>query len=96
MPWKQQERFDHFVDIYNRERPHEALNQQPPATVYQPSGRRYPDQPPQPEYPLHDDTRPSLAPATSTYGVAQTTSISQRLSRANAWVCARSVPVSGW
>lgn len=54
---QQQERFDRFVDIYNRERPHEALNQQPPATLYQPSGRRYPDQPPQPEYPLHDDTK---------------------------------------
>lgn len=37
----QQERFDRFRALYNDERPHEALGQQPPAAVYQPSARRY-------------------------------------------------------
>lgn len=54
---QQQERFDRFVQVYNRERPHEALNQQTPSTLYQPSTRRYPEELAQPEYPLHDETR---------------------------------------
>jgi len=52
---QQQERFDHFVELFNNERPHEALDQRPPATVYQASARKYPDKLPEPEYPLHDD-----------------------------------------
>lgn len=49
---QQQERFDRFVDIYNNERPHEALEQQPPATFYSKSAREFavPDL----EYPNHD------------------------------------------
>ncbi len=38
---EQMARFDEFRAIYNNERPHEALNQKPPASVYQPSPRRY-------------------------------------------------------
>lgn len=37
----QQRAFDRFQAVYNHERPHEALGQQPPARVYQPSPRPY-------------------------------------------------------
>jgi putative transposase len=35
------ERFERFRDIYNNERPHEALGQVAPARCYQPSPRRF-------------------------------------------------------
>jgi putative transposase len=38
----QQRRFDHFRAEFNHERPHEALGQVVPATVYTPSPRPYP------------------------------------------------------
>jgi putative transposase len=53
----QQERFDRFVEEYNHERPHEALDQRPPGMFYQPSGRRFVTDPAEPEYPLHDERR---------------------------------------
>ena len=48
----QQARFDDFRHIYNHERPHEALGQIPPATLWQPSLRPYPDRI---EDPIYDD-----------------------------------------
>lgn len=40
--WRaQQRRFDAFTQMFNEERPHEALDQTPPATHYQASSRRY-------------------------------------------------------
>jgi putative transposase len=51
---QQQERFDRFQEIYNHKRPHEALDQRPPADFYRPSEVRYPEQIPEPQYPLHD------------------------------------------
>jgi transposase InsO family protein len=53
---QQQERFDRFVDEFNNDRPHESLDMQCPAALYQPSCRRYEGLPP-PSYPLHDDVR---------------------------------------
>lgn len=50
----QQARFDTFRWSYDYERPHAALGQQPPATWYQPSLRRYPA-------PLEDPTYPANA-----------------------------------
>jgi hypothetical protein len=47
----QQHRFDLFRKSYNRERPHEALNQQVPACHYQPSRREYSDIPAPLTYP---------------------------------------------
>ena len=41
-PRAQQGRFDRWRAVFNRERPHEALGQQPPARVYTPSPRPYP------------------------------------------------------
>jgi putative transposase len=53
----QQERFDQFQQIYNQERPHEALSQQTPAELYRPSPRPYPKRPPEPDYPGHFEVR---------------------------------------
>lgn len=39
---EQQARFDSFRQHYNEDRPHEALEQTPPARHWQPSARRYP------------------------------------------------------
>ena len=52
---KQQERFDRFVDIYNNERPHQALDMKYPAECYIQSARRY-DGLPELDYPFHDKT----------------------------------------
>jgi transposase InsO family protein len=53
---QQQERFDSFAQEYNQERPHEALQQTPPARHHQPSPRPFPDRLPELTYPLHDRT----------------------------------------
>jgi putative transposase len=47
----QQARFDTFRAIYNIERPHEALGQAPPASVYRRSARAMPKHLPEPDYP---------------------------------------------
>jgi putative transposase len=52
---QQQARFDTFLDIFNAERPHEALNMQCPADVYRPSPRPYTGLS-DIDYPLHDKT----------------------------------------
>lgn len=52
---QQQERFDRFVEIYNYERPHQAIGGHYPGQLYTPSPRVYrPPEPPQ--YPFHDRT----------------------------------------
>jgi putative transposase len=53
----QQERFDEFRQIYNEQRPHEALGQIPPARVYEASPRAYPSRLPPCEYPGHFEVR---------------------------------------
>ena len=53
----QQERFTAFQREFNEERPHEALEQQPPAAHYQPSARPFPAHLPEPEYPGHFHVR---------------------------------------
>ena len=50
---QQQERFDHFIGVYNNERPHQALNGAYPGDIYTPSPRVY-EPPGEPEYPYHD------------------------------------------
>ena len=52
-----QHALDRFRDIYNFERPHEALNMQVPAARYRPSRRRMPDRLPQIEYDDRDVVR---------------------------------------
>lgn len=50
---QQQERFDRFIEVYNHERPHQALGGAYPAEIYTPSARAY-EPPAEPEYPYHD------------------------------------------
>jgi transposase InsO family protein len=47
----QQRCFDQTRWYYNQERPHESLGQQPPASVYEPSNRDFPERLLEPEYP---------------------------------------------
>ena len=51
----QQARFERFIEVFNNERPHEALDMKCPAEVYQPSTRPYTGLP-DIDYPLHDKT----------------------------------------
>ena len=53
----QQLAFDRFRRIYNEERPHEALDQQTPASIYEPSLRRFPSRLPDLEYPPNHELR---------------------------------------
>ena len=48
---RQQPQFDHFADQFNYIRPHEALNQTPPARSYVRSSREYPKRLPEIAYP---------------------------------------------
>jgi hypothetical protein len=52
---RQQIAFDCFIEEYNNERPHEALEQKPPASVYSHSTRPFPVKLPDIEY-NDDDT----------------------------------------
>ena len=52
---QQQERFDLFQEVYNNERPHQAIAMRYPAELYTPSARIY-DGLPELEYPFHDKT----------------------------------------
>jgi putative transposase len=53
----QQQRFRRFVREYNDTRPHEALNDQPPACRYAPSSRELPARVPAIAYPGHMEVR---------------------------------------
>jgi transposase InsO family protein len=52
---QQQARFDDFIDEYNNDRPHQALNMKYPGELYTPSTRIY-RVPDEPVYPFHDRT----------------------------------------
>jgi len=52
---QQQARFDKFIEVFNHERPHEALGMKYPAEIYRPSTRLYQGLP-DIDYPLHDKT----------------------------------------
>jgi transposase InsO family protein len=54
---RQQLVFDHFRQEYNEDRPHEALEQRRPASIYRPSPRPYPESLPAVTYPGHFETR---------------------------------------
>ena len=52
---QQQARFDKFMQVFNQQRPHEALDMKCPAEIYQPSPRPYTGLPDL-DYPFHDKT----------------------------------------
>jgi putative transposase len=52
---QQQAKFDHFIEYYNHERPHQALEGRYPAQLYRPSRRPYTGLSDL-EYPFHDRT----------------------------------------
>jgi transposase InsO family protein len=52
---QQQERFDQFIDEFNTQRPHEALDMKRPAEVYVPSAKQHPAFLPDPDYSTYDD-----------------------------------------
>jgi transposase InsO family protein len=53
----QARRFAAFARDYNEERPHEALGQKPPASLYKPSHRAMPHRLPEPNYPAEAAVR---------------------------------------
>ena len=53
----QQRRFAKFIRDYNEERPHEALGQCTPVSVYRPSPRQMPKRLPKPDYPAEAAVR---------------------------------------
>jgi transposase InsO family protein len=65
---QQQERFDHFVRVYNDERPHEALGDRPPRSAYESSKRPLLLEEPEPTYPLHDRTMRLNSSGTLSFG----------------------------
>jgi transposase InsO family protein len=52
---QQQERFDEFLEEFNTQRPHEALDMKRPSDVYKTSTKPHPAFLPDPDYPTHDD-----------------------------------------
>jgi transposase InsO family protein len=60
-----QRAFDAWREVYNFERPHQALGQQVPASRYRPSARSMPDRLPTLVYDAHEIVR--LVPATKAY-----------------------------
>jgi hypothetical protein len=67
----QQRAFDRFQSEYNDERPHEALGQQAPATLYRASPRPYPGELPEPVYPAHFETRVPYPNGVISFGTTQ-------------------------
>ena len=53
----QQRRFNRFMHAFNTERPHEALGQETPASLYSSSPRPFPSRLPKVEYPEHFEKR---------------------------------------
>ena len=52
---QQQSRFDQFLEVYNSQRPHQAIGMRYPAELYTPSVRPF-RHPEPPQYPFHDRT----------------------------------------
>jgi transposase InsO family protein len=67
----QQRAFDRFQTEYNEERPHEALAQEVPASLYRPSLRSYPSRIPELEYPRHFEKCVTYPNGVITFGATQ-------------------------
>ncbi len=53
----QQRHFNRFQEVFNTVRPHEALDDETPASVFESSARTYPERLPPSEYPGHFEVR---------------------------------------
>ena len=53
----QQKKFNEFIECYNLERPHEGIDMQRPASVFQSSPRPFPRYQRKPQYAAHFETR---------------------------------------
>lgn len=67
----QQRAFDRFQLEYNDDRPHEALGQEVPASLYRPSLRTYPRQLPELQYPAHFETQIAYPNGVISFGATQ-------------------------
>ncbi len=67
----QQRAFDRFQAEYNDVRPHEALGQQVPTSLYRPSLRSYPRSLPELEYPAHFEIRRAYPNGVISFGTTQ-------------------------
>ena len=65
-----QNRFDHWRQIYNYERPHEAVGMEPPASRYKTSLRAFPSPLPPIEYAPDDQVKIAADPALKTLTVS--------------------------
>jgi putative transposase len=90
---QQQARFDKFTEVFNNERPHEALDMKYPAEIYQPSPRSYTGLP-DIDYPMHDKT--SWLPVVAASVSDARRSISARSLLARPWASKKSTTTSGW
>lgn len=90
----QQQRFRRFVREYNEERPHEALDDQPPVSRYEPSPRVLPARVPALDYPGHMEVRLVRAATAACPGAARHSS-SRRHSPANTSRSRKSTTVCG-
>lgn len=84
---QQQHRFDDFLEVYNTQRPHQALNGHYPAELFTPSLRPY-RVPDPPNYPFHDRTVRVTSAGASASANAKSTSASYL--PGNSWAFARS------
>jgi putative transposase len=85
---QQQVRFDKFMEIFNEQRPHEALDMQCPAEVYQPSPRPYTG--------LPSTTKPSWSLAAAAFAWATKKSISAKSSPDKLSASRKCTTTSGW
>jgi putative transposase len=90
---QQQACFDRFTEVFNNERPHEALDMKCPAEVYQPSTRPYTGLP-DIDYPLHDKT--IVVTRCGRICLGNKKSISARSLPAKRWASKKSTTISGW
>ena len=89
----QQRKFNVFVDEFNNERPHEALDQQTPASCYQPSTREMPNTLPPLVYPDRFEVR--YVSANGGIAGTKTGSMYPASASANTWDSRRSTMASG-
>ncbi len=90
---QQQARFEKFIEVFNNERPHEALDMKCPVEVYQPSPRPYSGLP-DIDYPLHDKT--IVVTRCGRICLGRRKLISARFLRGKPWALKKCTTIFGW